>query len=207
MFEYESDMIPVLKNGLAKLYNTKFFATEFNTGNGIADLVFSKKINKQPLIFNSYRLMSLYIKHFNEIKKVEKEELVSGSSKSLNELLDILERQGHLTVRNGYFIQKKKYKPHVEKMIAIEAKLKDWKSGISQALRYQFFTHKSFLAYPSEYVHRVDLELLKKCNVGLISVSNERIKIVFDPIERKPIDTTSFYFLSECFAQRINVKA
>ena len=204
MFRLEIEMIPVLKKGLSQLYDIRHFATEFNTGNGVADLVFAQTINDEPLIFNNYGLMSMYIKYFNNFRKLEKSSLITTCTDktSLNKLLGYLEVHGYVVEKDEFFIRKKKYKPRAEKMISIEAKLRDWRSGINQALRYQFFSHKSFLAFPKEYIHRIDKSLLKDCNVGLIAVSQENIEIMVDPKEKKPEDLTSYYFLSECFAQK-----
>lgn len=51
MFRYEKDMIPVLRENLAQVYNTEFFLEEFSSGLGIADLVFTtNEINILSLI-------------------------------------------------------------------------------------------------------------------------------------------------------------
>src|SRR5260370_31306402 len=205
MFKYEVEMIPVLKDGLARIYKTQNFATEFNTGNGVADLVFSKYLNDQPIIFNDYTLMSLFIRHLNSAKKLDKQILFENFDDKVNikKLLLFLECNCYVAIGEDQLIRIKKYKPHAEKMVAIEAKLKDWKSGINQALRYQFFSHKSFLAFPAQYIHRVDIKLLQQYNIGLIAVCKDNIEILHDPIEKKPIDLISYYFLSDCFAKKI----
>ncbi|MBK6839005.1 MAG: hypothetical protein IPG90_12760 [Bacteroidetes bacterium] len=56
------------------------------------------------------------------------------------------------------------------------------------------------MAYPEKYIHRVDLDLLKEHNVGLIAVNLDDIRFVFKPKTEKPQDITSYYFLSEIFA-------
>lgn len=205
MFQSEIEMIPVLKKGISQLYDVRYFATEFNTGNGVADLVFSKTVNDDPLIFETYGLMSMYIKYFNDFKRLDKNSLVTSCTdiNALNKLIGYLEVNGYVVEKDKFIIRKKKYKPRAEKMISIEAKLKDWKSGVNQALRYQFFSHKSYLAFPKQYIHRVDKLLLKHYNIGLIAVDNENIEIIFDPKEKRPEDLTSYYFLSECFARRV----
>ncbi|WP_315817377.1 hypothetical protein [Paraflavitalea speifideaquila] len=49
MFRYEKEMIPVLVENLAKIFNTQYIAKEFSTGNGIADLVFTTNLNEESL--------------------------------------------------------------------------------------------------------------------------------------------------------------
>ena len=203
MFQFEKDMIPVLKDNLSKLYKTQYFATEFNTGNGVADLVFTTEMNDESLFLDDYALMSLYVTYFKGKKRLNKENLYDNCTDRirLKKLLNFLERAEYILSDKSDFVQTKKYKPHTQNLISIEAKLRDWKSGFHQALRYQFFSHKSFLAFPEQYIHRVDTNLLQKYRIGLISVRREGIKVLLNPKKRNPEDLISYFFLSENFAQ------
>jgi hypothetical protein len=204
MFRFEKEMIPVLKENLSKHFETQHFATEFNSGNGIADLVFTTKFSDESLMLNDYSQMSLFFTYFNQKKNLKKEVLFQkcNDKKGLKKLLDFLMAHNYIISDDNYFIQIKRYKPHTENLISVEAKLKDWKAGIYQALRYQFFSHKSFLAYPSQNIDRVNTDLLRKYNIGLIAVGQKEIKVLLDPIERKPLDLISYCILSENFARR-----
>ena len=53
MFRYEKEMIPVIKNFFKEKFNFIFSVEEFNTGIGIADIVFSKNINKRNYYFDN----------------------------------------------------------------------------------------------------------------------------------------------------------
>jgi hypothetical protein len=99
--------------------------------------------------------------------------------------LTYLEGEDYIDFNEENVFFTKQYKPHTKNLISIEAKLKDWKSGFYQALRYQFFSHQTFLAYPSEFIHRINLNLLKD-NIGLISVHVDGINIIINPKEMKP---------------------
>lgn len=204
MFQFEKEMIPVLRNYLSHEFKTQYFATEFNSGNGVADLVFTTELNEEELIFNDYGLMSLFINNFYKKKKLSKKTLFDNclDKKKLQTLLHYLLSESYFDLIGNNFIELKTYRPHTENLISIEAKLKDWKSGFHQALRYQFFSDKTFLAFPSNYIHRVDVALLKKNNIGLISVQIDGIEIILNPKEKKPLDLASYYFLSETFAKK-----
>jgi hypothetical protein len=207
MFRFEKDMIPILEASLSKLYKTEYLTTEFNTGNGIADLVFTTKMNDETLIFDDYSLMSIFIKHFNKKEKLNRDKLFKKCSdkKKLNKLLKILQDEKYISVGEDYFIQKKKYKTHTKNLISVEAKLNDWKSGTHQALRYQFFSNKTFLAYPENIINRVDVNLLKHYNIGLISVKKDGINVLLNPKGKKPEDILSYSFLSQTFAQKFKL--
>ncbi|MBW8000687.1 MAG: hypothetical protein FVQ80_01525 [Planctomycetes bacterium] len=57
------------------------------------------------------------------------------------------------------------------KTIAIELKLHKWKKAIEQALLYQLCADEAYIAMPKKFVGRVNLELLAKYGIGLISIS------------------------------------
>ena len=57
MFRYEKDMIPVLKSFFREKFNQNLFVEELNTGIGIADIVFTQKINKRDYYFDNFELL------------------------------------------------------------------------------------------------------------------------------------------------------
>ena len=57
------------------------------------------------------------------------------------------------------------------KAIAIELKQHKWKKAIEQALLYQLCADEAYIAMPKKFVGRVNLDLLTKYGIGLISIS------------------------------------
>ena len=208
MFRYESEMIPVLVENLSKVFNTEYITTEFSTGNGVADLVFTTEMNEEKLFLNDYGIMSLFVRLFQQNKMLNSELLYKNcfDKNRLKKLLNYLEVDDFICIDGAKITRTRKYNSHTQNLFSVEAKLKDWKSGFYQAMRYKFFSHKSYLAYPKQYIHRVDLELLKENNIGLISVELDSIEFVIKPKTEKPQDVTSYFFLSELFAKEIRKK-
>jgi len=208
MFRYESEMIPVLVENLSKVFNTEYITTEFSTGNGVADLVFTTEMNKESLFFNDYGLMALFVNLFQQNKMLNADLLYKSTYNKtrLKNLLNCLEDDDFIAFDGDRIIRNRKYKAHTQNLFSVEAKLKDWKSGFYQALRYKFFSHKSYLAYPEQYIHRVNLDLLKEHNIGLIAVEQNDIHLVYKPKAERPQDITSYYFLSEMFTREIRKK-
>ena len=204
MFRYESEMIPVLIENLSKVFKTEYITTEFSTGNGVADLVFTTEMNDENLFLNDYALMSLFVNLFHQNRNLTTKHLdkVGHDKLRLRNLLVHLENDQFIEYDGHKIIRNRKYKAHTQNLFSVEAKLNDWKSGFYQALRYKFFSQKSYLAFPEKYIHRVDLDLLKEHNIGLISVGQENIQFISKPKTEKPKDITSYYFLSELFAQQ-----
>ncbi|MCC5930791.1 MAG: hypothetical protein JJU28_16220 [Cyclobacteriaceae bacterium] len=207
MFRYESEMIPVLIKNLSRVFKTEYITTEFSTGNGVADLVFTTEMNDEDLYLNDYALMSLFVNLFQQNKHLTTKNLEKSSidKTRLKNLLTHLEINDFIGYEGEIIVRNRKYKAHTRNLLSVEAKLNDWKSGFYQALRYKFFSHQSYLAYPEKNIHRVDLDLLKEHNIGLISVGDDKIRFISKPKTEKPKDLTSYFFLSELFAQQFKV--
>ena len=206
MFRYEKDMIPVLKIFFKERYNQNLSVEELNTGIGIADIVFTKKINKRDYYFDNFELLYHTLAIINKKnKRISEIDFVSRFSKK--QIKSIVEKYLSMELieeyNSGNFYVKNKLTPSITEFLAIEAKLRDWKNGYFQALRYKNFAQKSFLALPSEYIHRVDKNLLRQNNIGLISVSIDKTRIIIYPRKDTPNDEVAFFYLGEKFTKDI----
>src|SRR3989344_8288793 len=155
-FTLEKQMIPVLKNELSSLYHTQYFVEEFQSGNGIADLVFARDIEMRPTTICDYESIYL-IKNFlnRKNKKITYESMLSFGDMNKNKLTHVVDQlleSGFLEEEGSYFIVTKSYQSPVHDLTAIEAKLSDWRGGFYQALRYKHFCHRSYLAIASDFV-------------------------------------------------------
>lgn len=204
MFKLEKDMIPVIEFSFSQLYDDMKIKREFNSGNGICDLTCAILNNYPPDIkINNFNEM-FYLLNFLNIKgiKVSPSNMISENNldkKTLYNLLSKLLNAGYLKEEENYLIVVRTYKPSVKKVISVEAKLKKWKDGYYQALRYKCFSHKSFLAISNEFVRNVDVNLFKENNIGLISVFRDGIKILYNPKSENPTNKTAYYHLAENF--------
>jgi len=206
MFRYEKNMIPVLKEFFKERFNQNLSVEELNTGIGIADIVFSNKINRRDYYFDNFELLFHTLTLINrKNKKISEIDFVSRSSKK--QIKSIIEKYLSMELieeyDSKYYYIKNKLTPSITEFYAIEAKLKDWKSGLYQAIRYKNFAQKSFLALSSEYIHRVDKNLLLQNNIGLISVSIDNTRILFNPKKDTPNDEVAYFYLGEIFTKNI----
>ncbi|MCD4664618.1 MAG: hypothetical protein K8R68_05040 [Bacteroidales bacterium] len=188
-------------------YQKGYFVKEFHTGIGVADLVFSPDMNKRDFYFNSFELLYHTMTLFNrKNKKLKVSDIKSQfSKKNIDSLIDkfiIL----NLIVEygNNSYVVRNKLSPSVSEFYSIEAKIKDWKSGFYQALRYKNFAQKSFLAISSNYIHRVNNNLLIANNIGLISVSPIETRLIVSPKKNSPKDKIAFYYSGENFTKQID---
>lgn len=208
MFKYEKDMIPILGKELSKLYNTKHFFHEFDSGNGVADIVLAVDVDCRNYTIVDYDLMFVIMNSFNRMnKKIKIKEFLKNTflnKKKAVSLLDFLELNGYTEkIDTNYILIKSKYTPPIKQIISIEAKLSDWKSGFYQALRYKVYSHKSYLAISDEFAHRVNKNLLKQNNIGLIIVSSDAIEITLDVKNEKPTNNVAQAYLSEKMANMV----
>lgn len=60
--------------------------------------------------------------------------------------------------------------------IAVEAKISDWKNGLVQAQRYLLFSDYSYLALPQKNIQLVDIEILEKVGIGLLSIRDNALE-------------------------------
>lgn len=209
MFRFEKDMIPVLKVSMADIFKTKYFVEEFSSGLGIADLVFAKKIIKRNSVLQDFEAMYYLSEYFNKkMSKIIVEDFIVVNSLKKNkayQAINFLKLNNLLKDHmDGSFCFKGSFKPSVNEFYSIEAKLKDWKQGLYQALRYKNYSHKTFLAISAEFIHRVDKSLLIENNVGLISVNVDSARIIIQPKSMPPINQTAFYHLSENFVTMVS---
>ncbi|GAG18542.1 unnamed protein product, partial [marine sediment metagenome] len=175
---------------LENIFITEGFLTkkEIGAGYGVADLVLVKLSPKQctvrirnkqfkPLLNEQYFKIFQYLPEEIEGKPANLEYLVEQTNLSKSflkyTLLARLEKDGYIKkTKDDFYFRINGWMPIAKEIIAIEAKLKNWKRGFEQANRYKSFANKVYLAVPLEISHLVDRSLLKAHNVGLI---------VFDP--------------------------
>lgn len=191
---------------LAKIFNKKGFLvkTEIGAGYGIADLVLVK-LNKQkckirvsnnqthPLLKESYFAVLKYLPDINtSLEPLNYPDLLKRTNLSHHflkyEVLKTLESCGYIKEVDGNrFFKVNGWVPLAKEVIAIEAKLQDWRRGFVQANRYKSFADKVYLAIPECYLHRVNKELLISQNIGLIALSEDRktIKEAIKPSKNK----------------------
>lgn len=188
----EFELVKELSKKLIPLFNTDTVITEFSAGYGIADLVFAKNffskenvLERKPI--DNYLGVKILLS-VSEKSKFTLEDicLITGVSRITNlNLVNYLIKNNYIKkVSKGVYVKNYKLNNPIKKIVAVEAKLKDWKQGILQARRYKSFTDECYLAILSKYEKNIDKRYLDKFGVGLILFNPETGKII---IKRKPL--------------------
>lgn len=188
----EKSMIPIIaSNGgtLMGSYKEMIPIEEFSAGTGIADIVlcsYDPKVvrNKKTKPLTDRRVLEAYLLllEFSEglsLKSIHAQ--LGYSQKEIKErILPDLYESGLLDVADGsYRISSPIQSEGLNKVIAVEAKVKDWRSGFRQAMRYQEFADESYLAVYEKHI-RPCLEFknaFETAGIGLIGVSDEGLTV------------------------------
>jgi len=215
MITTESQLVDELSKGLKKTFKTDVAVKEFSAGYGIADLTFAKnfistnnKLNRKP-IDNYYSLKSLLaLSHETPFTSDEVMKIAGVSKSSTNKIVRWLLEEDYISkIDRGVYQKVSNVENPIKKLIAIEAKLSDWKSGALQARRYKSFTDECYLAILSKQEANIDFSYLDRFGIGLILFDQSSGKISF---KRKPQQNMllSIYedimgvFAKEVFLQR-----
>ncbi len=183
----ERSMIPILRNrhnSLSVATEGMTLLEEFSAGTGIADLVFFKaektRLKKRvgmsiPAVTDIRELELISIMGHGDTMTEEQIYERVGRSRVYVEklLLQLLNRNVITYSGEGYRSNLNFSDSAITRTIAIEAKVKDWKSGIKQALRYKEFADYSYLAIYEHYskqcvAHR---HLFEQLGLGLLLIT------------------------------------
>jgi len=179
----EKQFVSFLEKKLKENFN---FLTkkEIGVGYGIADLVLFKlnpikckirKSHKQYKKLENEKAFKIFefLPGAGQRKKADLDYLsrelrISKKLLKYKYLKQLLEDKFIKVVDGKYYFKVNGWIPIAKEIIAVEAKLKDWKRGIIQANRYKSFANKTYLAMPTQQGKNIDKKLLKKHNIGLI---------------------------------------
>lgn len=221
MVRLESELIPTISNGKAKLGNYDDVAYEITSGYGIADVVFytlndetiKKRVNDtNRTIAESHLLRALVeLSGKKPGSTVGITTMQRWSSRLKNDTLQYLLERGYLIEENisgkARYKVGRKYENGIKESVAVEAKIKDWKRGLYQAYRYKRYADKSYLAVYSPYINPPlkNLDKFKKYNVGLIEVTDHNVRVHFHPLRKnKPDSFMKAVAYENLLAQRLH---
>ena len=208
MFSNEKQLVEKLVLDLQEKYNTPYIVRELRGGNNIADVVYTTDINRENIVFDEYLNAYYYVNIIYKKKRIHlKETKISDlkTSKRFYNFLRELEELGYIKIEGNYVTSVKKIDTVTKNLIAVEAKLSDWKAGLEQAIRYKQYADEVYVAISSEYVNKVDKDLLRSMNIGLMSVSDGKLKIPVKAKKEKVEKLDIQYFIEDRFLKQLQL--
>lgn len=205
MVRWESELIPILSQAKAQLAGGQEAAIELPSGYGVADLVFfdlDKTVLKErvregiaPIDQATLLHVLIELQHFRKNQSVSITMLRKKAPLLKNSAITYLIDNNFLIPvgndkLNRQFKKGNNYKNGLGEVVAIEAKLKDWKRGMFQAYRYRSYADKSFLAVYTKSINAPlkNISQFKKFNVGLIEVGDDFVKVHYRPKKEQQSD-------------------
>lgn len=210
---YEAEMIPPLKSFLVEELYLDAVEEEFTAGYGIADIV-GIKCNKGKLksrfesgskpVTSIRELSILTLLQENSPSNIE--DLASNTGLSISYIKKILLKslieKGYIERRGNEYKLVKDIFSFTDLVVSVEAKLTKWKDALSQAKRYQHFSNIVFVALPQSTVRKINKELFKKNNIGILSVVSNSVSIDLKPRQMNPKTLVMHLYCNEIFFEK-----
>lgn len=207
IFKLEKELVSELVELLKKDHNIKYVTRELRNGNSIADIVFSDEIDRNYAIFEEYIQSYYYVNKMLNKKNIKLEDFKIESDilqKEFKKFLKFLEKEGYININGNKIEVIKKVKLATKNIVAIEAKLRDWKAGLEQAISYKVYSDYVYVAIEKTYFKNVDLELFKEKNVGLILVEKGKMIKKIIPKKEKNSNLEIKYYMIDKFISSLN---
>lgn len=206
---YEAEMIQPLKTFLTNELYLDSVSEEFTVGYGIADIV-GIRCNHQKLksrrdsgfkpVTNIRELSILNLLQKKTPSTVETLTVETGLSASYlkNVLLKSLIEKGYIEREDDEYNLVRDVCSFTDLVVSVEAKLTKWKAALGQAKRYQHFSNIVFVALPTQTVTKINKELFKKNNIGVLSVGSS-VSIELKPKHMNPKTSVMHLYCNELF--------
>ncbi|MBT3234829.1 MAG: hypothetical protein HN353_02655 [Bdellovibrionales bacterium] len=209
MFPTEDDLVSAFKHKSKMFLQTvcnrsvsrHFIIPEFDSYTGVADLILgtyrpylSKKNNRE--IVNLNWLFPLTNFEEGQIFTVQEfmEKYNFSKSSARLKLKEYIDAGFLQKLDNRSFEVIRKYNLICDEVIAVEAKLKNWKRALTQAIRYKKISDYSFVLLDESYASSAlsNIELFNHHNIGLITMNKSKFVIHTSP-EKKNIKKAEYF--------------
>lgn len=214
MFEREHELVATLAGEHRRLWpaaKMRRVKAERGYGRGVADLVildFDADVLNARLeaglvpvnVSRAYLVGALRAAGSvtrDEVGRLDRE----VSERTNRRVIQTLESTGHVVEVNGLLCLHPSMRPALGRLVAIEAKLSDWRGGLLQASRYRAFADQTYLALPERAASRLvgeDSDVAQALGVGVISVgSRSRILLAASRVHPREVGVRAWAEESE----------
>ena len=204
----------IIANWISSESNSFRALTEVESPNGIADLVFFKLRQDwvECSVLGSVPPRWAYLLSCLPTRRVfglDFLSTVSGSSeRRAREAAEQFVSLGICKRASGRdtWLKDRKVPLPLSKVVALEAKLKDWRRALLQASRYKAFANQSWVVMDGKYAAPAieNIPEFARRNVGLATLSsNGKLSTMYTPVQRRPHDPMSQWFVNAGIIGRI----
>lgn len=219
LYTYESELQKDLANidfNFYDSYKIAFQKREVNVGGCIPDLV-SIYINQTPIIskwpkYWTYRHSYIFwlIKNYEALSVNEITNLCFEEPKKVLPIINDLSNCRFISGNNsGRYSVNNIFKQTRTGVVAIEAKLSDWKKALCQAIKYKRFANISFVAMDAEKLSdlSIDYQTFIDNEIGLCSVYQKSITWYVHPsIRNTGLNHENEYLIMSAIFPKTQIK-
>jgi hypothetical protein len=128
--------------------------------------------------------------------------LVEASARHVGSvILPQLESDGLVRRASGGWVAATEYVPIAKRIVAIEAKRRDWRSGLAQARRYLAFSNRSLLVISSTASRPLEEILVgsavPRIGIATLQLDSERLRVLRNPRWQNPGSRYEFLVVAE----------
>lgn len=223
MFKKESELVTTFKKDFCESFLRKvdnkaikryLLLEEFDSQNGIADLVigiykpYAKKNRKRKSINLNWVTPLSNLTSYKEISLDEYAAIYGITNRTAKKHLDeFVEAEFLVCLEKNNYKFASYYKPVLETVISIEAKLKNWHQALKQAYRYKRFSNFSFVLLDYEHSNpaKKNIELFKKFNIGLIFLDKIGLNVYYLPRKQSRLKSDSYNRVNELAYSKLRI--
>ena len=200
-FRYEYQMIPHIENGLIEtlpyLKSSKnvLKGYEISLGWGVADLVLcpQEKNNMFKPVTSLLAIQVLYSMKKNEeldLEQIYQRTLIKKNILNGRVIYPLL-NSGYIEECGDKYKKVSDIKVETRNLIAVEAKLRDWRRAFKQALRYRLFANRVFVVLANSNIKPLikngGLEMYREEGIGLATVDTHgSLQMLLEAKKNKP---------------------
>lgn len=198
MFESEQHLVqcfvksyPLFLKTYDSLFSTRrsFALTEFDSQYGVADIVvvFFRKYVKIGIADGVNCNWVQCLQKFNLREPFTFDDamhMFGVSYSTVKKMIGDFISCGYVDKHtDGQYELIRPYEPVIEKAIAIEAKLTNWRQALKQAYRYRRFSHESFVLLPMQGAKKAleHQSMFVRYNIGLIGLEFNKAHFLLEP--------------------------
>lgn len=156
-------------------------ASEIDSGNGVADIVLLRKRKDWGQYSSVGQLKPQWIYPFvalpyrRSFDSLAYARLACVTQKTADRVLQNFQAIGYCKRSGSNWIKWRQPRPAFTEILAIEAKIKEWRRALTQAARYLDFAHQSWVLLDSHYAKPAiqNAHEFRARNIGLLTIDSK----------------------------------
>lgn len=211
VFEYETDMVDVLSSSYLsqcffgrRVSRNIFQMQEVTVGSVIPDIVCIALPKQYEEDITNYHpeidtlIISDLLENGPSTASDISSRIFARETTTKTSLERLHKKEAVAQIESDYFKVRRKTLLYDYHIVSIEAKLRNWRQALKQAITYLDFSHMSYIALPTTIASKsIVQEHCRAEAIGLIAVGNNSTEVLFKPKPHRPFSSKWIWLLSK----------